>query len=91
MRKEQIAIITLAVWLIVISVFMLLAQSVDFEIFFVLALIGFLIIVELIAPIYIQPGYMRYIRYLLAAAIVIFGVIVAQKVMEILGLKIVFG
>ncbi len=63
---------------------MLLAQSVDLEIFFVLSLIGFLIIVELIAPKYIQPGYLRYIQYILAAGIVIFGVIVAQKVMEIL-------
>jgi hypothetical protein len=84
MRKEQIAIIALAVWLTLIAFFMLLAQSVDFEIFFVLSLIGFLIIVELITPKYIEPGYLRYIRYLLAVGIVIFGVIVVQKVMEIL-------
>ena len=90
MRKEQIAIIALAVWLTLIAVFMLLAQSVDLEIFFVLSLIGFLIIVELITPKYIRPGYLRYIQYILAAGIVIFGVIVALKVMEILGLEIVF-
>jgi hypothetical protein len=84
MRKEQIAIIALAVWLTLISLFMLLARSVDFEIFFVLFLIGLIIIVELIAPKYIQPGYLRYIQYILAAAIVIFGLIIAQKVMEIL-------
>ena len=90
MRKEQIAIIALAVWLILISLFMLLAQSINLEIFFVLSLIGFLIIVELIAPKYIQPGYQRYITYLLAAAIVIFCVIVAQKVLEILIFEIVF-
>ena len=91
MRKEQIAIIALAVWLILISLFMLLAQSINLEIFFVLSLIGFLIIVGLlIAPKYIQPCNRRYIKYLLAAAIVIFGVIVAQKVLEILGLEIVF-
>jgi hypothetical protein len=91
MRKQQIAIIALAVWLTVIAVFMLLAQSVDLVIFFVLSLIGFLVIVELIAPNYIQPGYMRYIRYILAAGIVLFGVIVVRKVMEILGLEIVFS
>jgi hypothetical protein len=45
--------------------------------------------VELIAPKYIQPGYLRYIKYLLVAAILIFGVIVVLKVMEILGLEIV--
>ena len=90
MRKQQIAIIALAVWLIVIAFFMLFAQSVNLELFFVLSLIGFLIIVEIIAPNYIQPGFMRYIRYLLATGIVIFGVIIVQKVMEILGLEIVF-
>jgi hypothetical protein len=90
MRKEEIAIITLALWLTLISVFMLLAQSVDFEIFFVLSLISSVIIVEIIAPKYIQPGYLRYIQYVLAAGIVIFGMIVTQKVLEILGFEIVF-
>jgi uncharacterized membrane-anchored protein len=42
MRKEQIAIIVLAVWLTVISVFMVFAESVNYEIFFVLSLIGLL-------------------------------------------------
>ena len=91
MRKQHIAVIALAVWLTFISLFMLLAQSFNVEIFFVLSLIGFLIIVELIAPKYIQPGYMQYLKYLLAAAIVVFGLIVAQKVLEILGFKIVFS
>ena len=90
MRKEQIAIIALALWLTLIAVFMLLAQSVNFEIFFVLSLIGFLIIVELIAPKYIQTGFQRNIRYLLVVAILIFGLIVALKVLEILGLEIAF-
>ena len=90
MRKQHIAIIAFAVWLTLLSLFMLLAQSFNFEIFFVLSLIGFLIIVELIASKYIQPGYMQYIRYILAASIVIFGVIVVQKVLEILGYEFVF-
>jgi hypothetical protein len=90
MRKEQIAIIALAAWFTLISGFMVLAQRVDLQIFFVLALIGFLIIVELIAPKYIQPASRSYIKYLLVVAIVIFGLIVAQKVLEILGFEIVF-
>ena len=90
MRREQIAIIALACWLSLIMVLLFLAHSVDLSIFFVLALIGFLIIVELMSPKYIQPGYLRYIKYLLAAGIVVFGLIVVQKVLEILGFKIVF-
>ena len=90
MRKEQIAIITFTGWLTVITVFMLVAQSVNLEIFFVLSFIGFLIIVELITPKYIRPGYLRYFQYIRAAGIVIFGVIVALKVLQVLGLEIVF-
>ena len=84
MRKEQITIIAIAVWLTLISVSMLLLQRIDFEIFFILFLLGILMIMQFVEPNYVQPGYLQYIRYLLAAGIVIFGLIVAQKVMEIL-------
>jgi len=63
---------------------MLLVQRLDFELFFVLCLLGIFVIVQLMQSNYVQPGYLRYIRYLTAAGIVIFGVIVVQKVMEIL-------
>lgn len=89
MRKQQIAIIALALWLSIVSVFMLLAQRVDLEIFFVLSLIGMLVIVQLMQSYYVQPGYLQYIRYLIAAGIVMFGVIVALKVLDILGWEIV--
>jgi hypothetical protein len=84
MIKEEIAIIALAVWLTLIALFMLLATSVDLEIFFVLALIGILIIAELITPKYIRPGYLRYIQDILAVGMAIFILIVVQKVLVIL-------
>ena len=65
MRKEQIAIIALAAWLTVLTVFMLVTQSVNLEILFVLSLIGCFIIVEQITPKYVRPGYLQYIRYVL--------------------------
>jgi hypothetical protein len=84
MRKEQIAIIALAAWLTSISILMLLAKSVNLEIFFVLSLIGFFIILEIITPKYIRLGYIRNIHIIITVGIVIFGVIVAQKAMETL-------
>jgi hypothetical protein len=84
MIKEEIAIIALAVWLTLISIFMLVAQSFDLEIFFVLSLVGFLIIAELITPKYIRPGYLRYIQDILTVGIAIFVLIVVKKIMEIL-------
>lgn len=90
MRKEQIAVIALAAWLTIISIFMLLAQTFDIKIFLLLSIISFLIMLKLITPKYISPGYTRYTRYIIAAGIVLFGVIVALKVMEILDLEIGF-
>ena len=86
MRKELIAIIALAVWLTVITVFMLLAQTFDIGIFFILFLIGFFIIVELLNSKYVRPGYLRYIQYMRVAGILLFMGIVALKVMQFLGL-----
>jgi len=84
MIKEEIAIIALAVWLTVISIFILVAQSVNLEIFFVLSLIGFLVIAELIKLKYIRPGYLQYIQDILTVGIAIFVLIIVMKVMEIL-------
>jgi len=84
MRKQQIAIIAFALWLTIVSLCMLLIQRFDIELFFVLCLLGIFVIVQLMQSNYVQPGYLQYIRYITAAGIVMFGILVAQKVMEIL-------
>lgn len=84
MNKKQIAAIALTLWLTIVVVFMLLLQRFDLEIFFVLTLIGILVIAELIKQQYVQPEYLRYLGYLIGAGIVVFGTIVVKKVMEIL-------
>ena len=84
MRKQQIAIITLFVWLTLVAVYVLLGQNVDLSLFFLVGFMGLLVIVQFLEPTYGQPGYLRYMRYLIAVGIVISGVIVAQKVVMIL-------
>jgi UDP-N-acetylmuramyl pentapeptide phosphotransferase/UDP-N-acetylglucosamine-1-phosphate transferase len=84
MKKKVLAAGAIAIWLVVISIFMLLARSIDLEIFFVLWLIGLLVIVELVDTRFSLPPYMRYLKYVVAAGFVLFGGIVIQKVMEIL-------
>ena len=84
MKKKVLAALIMFIWLVVIAAFMLLAFRVDLEIFFVLWLIGILVIVELMDTRFSLPPYLRYIKYLVAAGIVLFGGIVAQKVLEIL-------
>jgi hypothetical protein len=82
--KTQIAAAVLVIWLLLVIFFMILARSLSLEIFFVLWLIGLLVIVELISPSFVRPPYLRYLTYLVAAGVIVFGMIVALKVMEIL-------
>lgn len=91
MRKKQIAAIALGLWLIIISVSMLFAERFDLALFFVLGFIGFLVIVELMEPHYVKPGHLWYIRVLMAAGIVLFSVIVAQKLLDMFGMEIVLA
>ena len=84
MRKAHLAVIALAAWLFIVAAFMLLAGRVDLEIFFVLWLIGTLVVVELTDTRFVQPRPLRYMKFMIAAGIVLFGAIVAQKVLEIL-------
>jgi len=91
MRTKQIAIITFALWLVIISLFMLFTGRFDLALFFVLGFIGFLVIVELIDLRSVKHGYSWYIRFLVVAGIIISGAIIVQKVLEILRLEIILG
>jgi hypothetical protein len=91
MKKKQIAAVALGLWLSFISVAMLIAERFDLALFFVLGFIGFLVIVELMEPYYVKPGYLWYIRLLIGVGIVLFGAIIGQKILDILGLEIVLG
>jgi hypothetical protein len=91
MRKKQIGAFALGIWLTIISFSMLFAERFDLALFFVLGFIGFLVIVELMEPHYVKPGYLWYSRFLIAAGIVLFGAIVAQKILDMLGLEIVLA
>lgn len=86
MRKKHIAAICLASWLSIISFYMLFTGRFELALFFVLGFIGFLMIVMITEPHYVKPAYVRYIRYLIAIGLVIFGAVIVQKLMEIFGL-----
>ncbi|WP_231186649.1 hypothetical protein [Haladaptatus sp. DYF46] len=54
------------------------------ELFFVLSLIGLLVIVELTAPFNVTPRWRRRLRWLIALGLVVFGVIVVRRILSIL-------
>jgi hypothetical protein len=49
------------------------------------------VIVELMEPRFVKPGYLWYIRFLIAVALLVVAAIVAQKVLDIIGWEIVIG
>lgn len=74
----------LVVWCALVGSFMLLNRTLDLQIYFVLALIGLLAVVMLIDTPIAQPGYMKRMKYVIAAGVAVFGYIVVMKVMEII-------
>ena len=84
MMKKHLAISALAAWVVLVTGFMILARTMDLEIFFVLWLIGILIIVELVSDQMATPRYLGVLKLVIASGVILFGVIVARKIMEIL-------
>jgi hypothetical protein len=82
--KKYYALAALVAWLIIVVFFMILNRTLDLEVFFVLALIGLLVVAVLIDSAFSRPRYMRYIGYLIAVGVAIFAYIVAEKILEIL-------
>jgi hypothetical protein len=58
--------------------------SLEPELFFVISLIGFLVIVELTAPIVVTPRWRRRLPWLIGIGLVVFGAIVVRRILEIL-------
>ncbi|MCQ8893783.1 MAG: hypothetical protein NQU46_04035 [Methanolinea sp.] len=84
MRKKHLAVCMLAAWALLVIGFMILARRLDLEVYFVLWLIGILIVVELASDHFATPPYLRAQKYIIAAGVLLFGAIVARKIMEIL-------
>ncbi len=80
--KKYYAAAVLAIWLIIVTFFMILNRTLDLEVFFVLSLIGLLVVAVLIDGAFSRPRYMRYIGYLIAAGVALFAYIVVEKILE---------
>jgi hypothetical protein len=58
--------------------------SLSLELFFVLSLIGLLVIVELTAPFNVTPRWRRRLKWFIALGLVVFGIIVVRRILSIL-------
>jgi threonine/homoserine efflux transporter RhtA len=71
-------------WMLAVVVVLALLGSLELELFFVLSLIGFLVVIELTAPIAVTPAWRRRLPWFIAIGLVVFGIIVIRRILDIL-------
>ncbi|WP_206335617.1 hypothetical protein [Natronolimnobius sp. AArcel1] len=71
-------------WMLAALLALSLLGSFSYELFFVLSLIGLLIVTELTAPFAVTPDWRRRLRWLILVGLCGFGVVVIRRILEIL-------
>ncbi|HDR72955.1 MAG TPA: hypothetical protein ENN85_03465 [Methanoculleus sp.] len=84
-NKGRIAAIALLAWLMLVMIFMIMLETVNLELFFVLWLFGLLLILKLIETPFSEPPHMQRLKKVAVVGIFIFSILMAKKIMEILG------
>ena len=71
-------------WMLLSIIILALLNSLSIDLFFILSLIGFLIVVELSAPFSVQPKWRRRLWVVIAIGILIFMYIAGKRIFEII-------
>jgi hypothetical protein len=71
-------------WTLVGLLALTLLDAFSYELFFVVSLIGFLVVTELTAPFQVTPTWRRRLRWVTVAGVAVFGYIVVRRILEIL-------
>jgi hypothetical protein len=88
MTKSQKLVVTFGGWIFTVLAILTIFQSLNYEYFFVLCLIGFLIIVELSGPFTTKPRWRSRVNIAILIGVIIFSIIVINKVLEILDIHL---
>ena len=71
-------------WMLSTLVVLTALGSLSLELFFLLSLAGFFVIVELTAPVAVTPTWRRRIRWFILGGVTVFAYLVARRLFEIL-------
>lgn len=71
-------------WMLTSLVALAALDALSLELFFVLSLIGFLVVVELTAPLNVTPAWRARLRWIVAAGLLVFGYVVVRRILRIL-------
>ncbi len=71
-------------WMLGVILLLGLLGSLTLELFFVISLIGLLIVVELTAPFRVTPAWRKRLWVIIGVGLLGFGIIVTRRILEIL-------
>lgn len=71
-------------WMLAVVLVLSVLGALSYELFFVLSLIGLLIVTELTAPVAVTPTWRRRLRWLIGVGLLGFAVVVVRRILEIL-------
>lgn len=83
-RRRQQLIVGQVGWMLTTVLVLSLLQALSLELFFVVSLIGFLVVVELTAPFAVTPRWRARLKWIILLGLLGFGYIVIRRILEIL-------
>jgi hypothetical protein len=88
LTKSQRLVYIFGAWALIVLVLMALLRSLNYEYFFILALIGFIIIVLLSGPFTVKPAWRSRVNIVIILGALVFCAIVVKETLDIIGLRI---
>jgi len=89
LTKSQRIVVIFGAWAFLALAVLAVFQSLSFEYFFVLCLIGFLVIVELSGPFASRPRWRSRVNTVILLGVILFSLVVVKKVLDILGIRLI--
>ena len=83
-RRRQRFVHGQTAWMLATIIGLAALDALSLELFFVVSLIGFLVVVELTAPFSVTPQWRSRLRWIILAGLAVFGYIVVRRVLAIL-------
>lgn len=83
-RRRQQFIHGQAAWMLAVIVVLAALGALSLELFFVLSLIGLLVVIELTAPFNLTPTWRSRLKWLILAGLIGFMFVVVRRILEIL-------
>jgi phosphatidylserine synthase len=79
---------TLGAWAVFVMAILLVFNALSFELYFILCLIGFLVITQMSGPRISRPQWRSRVNLVIIVGVVVFIIIVTGKVLDILHIRL---